>query len=806
MNTRAPHVPLSAASLPTRIRPLTDISHTPVAPLARCLANWRMAWVFSGVMAWTAAAQGQPVATPPAIPSHPVTAEATRITTESAAAPDRRPRIGLVLSGGGARGFAHVGVLKALEAARVPIDVVVGTSMGAIVGGLYAAGMTPQMLEQELMGIPWNTLFERRAPRHALSQQQKEADFELSPIFQIGFRDGEFRIPTGAVSTRSLEWLLRRYTLHTRHLNSFDALPTPFRAVATDMETGEAVVLAEGDLAAALRASMSVPGVFAPLELDGRLLGDGGLVNNLPVDVARALGADVLIAVNIGTPLAGRDSLTGVLGVTMQMINILTEQNVQRSMATLTRHDLLLLPPLGKHTSADFSEAARIAELGNQYAQAVSEALARFAIDPTSYAHWQLARRPASDPPPHALAFVQFEGITAEQAKGLQHLVDTRPGKPLDHQLLTDDLVQLAATGNYDAIDYRLVHDPQTRQEGLVFALSPSAWGPNYLRLGLDLRTDFQGDAGFNLRLHHSQRGMSRHGTVWHSLVEIGNVTGLRTELIQPLGGDRDRFLSLRAGLRRDKVTVYDSGGTALGLYQRNTASASLSHGWTAGRGGNVGTARIGAYLSRRHTDTELVNQTLPTIRQPDLQWTEAGLRLGWIADELDYAHFPQLGYRMAAEASFARRRIAGNTTHFSQLEWQGNRVFSWGPHTLNLFGRVARVGGMPEGSLPELALGGFQQLSGYKVGQVAGNHLALGRVEYYRRLSLNPGVARALFAGGSVEFGNAWQRSSDISLHGIKMGYSLYAAADTGLGPVYLAWVHAKGRSPGIYLFLGKP
>jgi NTE family protein len=278
----------------------------------------------------------------------PMLATVGAVTPPSAAGTSHtgmpRPKIGLVLSGGGARGFAHVGVLKALEAAHVPVDVVVGTSMGAIVGGLYASGMSPQALETELMGVAWDTLFERRTPRQTLSQQRKEADFDLSPVFQIGFRDGEFRVPSGAVSTRSLEWLLRRYTLHTRHLTSFDALPTPFRAVATNMETGEPVVLANGDLAAALRASMSVPGVFAPLEVDGRLLGDGGLVNNLPVDVARALGTDVVIAVNIGTPLAGRESLGSVLGVSAQMINILTEQNVQRSLATLTRHDLLLAP------------------------------------------------------------------------------------------------------------------------------------------------------------------------------------------------------------------------------------------------------------------------------------------------------------------------------------------------------------------------------------------------------------------------------------------------------------------------------
>jgi NTE family protein len=717
-----------------------------------------------------------------------------------------RPKIGLVLSGGGARGFAHVGVLKALEAAHVPVDVVVGTSMGAIVGGLYASGMSPQALETELMGVAWDTLFERRTPRQTLSQQRKEADFDLSPVFQIGFRDGEFRVPSGAVSTRSLEWLLRRYTLHTRQLTSFDALPTPFRAVATNMETGEPVVLANGDLAAALRASMSVPGVFAPLEVDGRLLGDGGLVNNLPVDVARALGADVVIAVNIGTPLAGRESLGSVLGVSAQMINILTEQNVQRSVATLTRHDLLLAPPLGTLTSADFSEAARIAELGAAYAATVSEALARFAIEPQAYAEWQLNRKPGADTLPRALAFIRFDGVSDGQAQQLQRLIDVRPGDPLDHKVLHGDLLQLAASGDYEKVDYRLTPDAATLQEGLVFDLKTTDWGPNYLKLGLDLRTDFQGDAGFNLRLHHSRHWLTPNGTLWNNQLEIGNVTGLRTELVHPLGGDHDRFVALRGSVRREKITVYDGSGTAQGLYARSTATAAIAHGWTAGRGGNLGTARVGVYASRRLIEPELVNHASQTLTQPALQWTEAGLKLGWVADQLDYAHFPQSGYRMAAEATFARRRISGETAHFSQLEWQGNRVFTWGPHTLNVFGRVARAGGMPAGSLPELSLGGFQQLSGYKVGQVAGNHLALGRIEYYHRLAMNPGVARALFMGGSIEVGNAWQRASDIGLQQLKMGYSLYVAADTGLGPVYFGWVHAKSRSPSIYLFLGKP
>src|SRR3990167_9900951 len=258
-----------------------------------------------------------------------------------------RPRVGLVLSGGGARGLSHVGVLKVLEAARVPVDLIVGTAMGAIVGGLYASGMRAAELERELKAVRWDEVFTSRVARQQLSQRRKEEDFEISPLIELGWRDGALQAPRSAVSSRGLESLLRRYTLPVRDIERFDRLPIPFRAIATDMESGAAVVLEQGDLALALRSSMSVPGVFSPTELNGRVLGDGGLVNNLPIDVARALGADVVIAVNIGTPPGGRETLPSAGGGSGQTIKHLTEQNVQRSLATLKPADVLIAPPLG---------------------------------------------------------------------------------------------------------------------------------------------------------------------------------------------------------------------------------------------------------------------------------------------------------------------------------------------------------------------------------------------------------------------------------------------------------------------------
>ncbi|MCW5652912.1 patatin-like phospholipase family protein [Hydrogenophaga sp.] len=730
---------------------------------------------------------------------------------ETGAAAPQRPRVGLVLSGGGARGFAHVGVLKALEAARVPVDLIVGTSMGAIIGGLYASGMTADDLEREILGVEWGNLFDRREPRQMLSQRRKEEDFELSPVLTLGFRDGEFILPSGAISTRSLEMLLRRYTLSTRHLASFDGLPTPFRAVATDMETGKAVVLDHGDLAAALRASMSVPGVFAPLEVDGQLLGDGGLVNNLPVDVARRMGAEVIIAVNIGTPLAGRETLGTVFGVTMQMVNILTEQNVQASIATLTPRDLLLQPPLGQLTSADFGRSRELVQIGNDYARTVGEALARFAVDAPAYQRWAQAREAqekANTGRIGAVASVKFEGVDAARAERLSSTLDIAPGQRLDVPTLERDMQKLAALGDYERVDYSLSRrDDGT--EDLTLRLRENTWGPNYLRLGLDLRTDFQGQGAFNLRISHNRHWLNESGAEWRNRVQLGETLGLYSEIYQPLTLKSDRFVAgyVDASLRR--VELYTESGQTAALVQRQGIQVGLDMGWPMGLLGNVGDMRVGLVAASRKVTPDIIAGVEPEDLVGSLLWTEVGVRAAIIADQLDYANFPSRGYRAKGELVLGRRSFEGVATgssSFTRLEGTATGVKSWGPHTFNVGARFAYASQIPIGAIDEYALGGFQQLSGYRVGQVAGNYLLFGRLTYYQRLPWNVGVARALFVGGSLEAGNAWSQRSDITLRKLRAGSSLFIGADTGIGPLYLSIVSAPRGYTGLYLFLGRP
>ncbi|MDO9237313.1 MAG: patatin-like phospholipase family protein, partial [Aquabacterium sp.] len=310
-------------------------------------------------------------------------------TVALAAEAAARPKVGLVLSGGGARGLTHVGVLKVLERERIPVDVIAGTSMGAIVGGLYASGMDATVVEQEVQRLDWDNVFASRVERREISQRRKEQDFEVSPLFELGVGADGIKAPLGPVSSRGLEAHLRRLTLSSAQVSHFDQLPTPFRAVATDMETGKPVILQSGDLAMALRSSMSVPGLFAPVEVDGRILGDGGLVNNTPIDVARAMGAQRLIVVNIGTPLSKREVLSTLTGVTGQMINILTEQNVQRSLATLQPQDVLIAPVLEDLTAADFNRAREFINLGETQADALVLRMQDLKVSEADYAAWK---------------------------------------------------------------------------------------------------------------------------------------------------------------------------------------------------------------------------------------------------------------------------------------------------------------------------------------------------------------------------------------------------------------------------------
>jgi NTE family protein len=717
-----------------------------------------------------------------------------------------RPRIGLVLSGGGARGLSHVGVLKVLERERVPIDVIAGTSMGAIIGGLYASGMSATQLETELLKVDWDAVFASRVDRQLLSQRRKEEDFEISPVLEIGMRNGELRAPLGALSGRGLESLLRRYTLPVRAVRNFDTLPIPFRAVATDLETGQPVVLSQGDLALALRSSMSVPGVFAPTEVDQRILGDGGLVDNVPVEVARAMGAELLIVVNIGTPLAPRDTLSSVSGLTSQMINILTEQNVQRSLATLKPVDVLINPDLGKLSSSDFAKTRELIALGQQGAEPMAVRLAALGLDATAYAQWREAH-PRPQPPSANLGFIRFEGTEVTNPARFVAQLESQPGQPFDAAKAERDARRLAASGDYMRADYTLVSTPDG--DGLVFDVEDKPWGPHYFRIGLDMQTDFRGGSGFNIKISHNRHWLDANGSEWRNQVQIGQVPRWYTEIYHPLnwtiGISDDWFVSAYAEAQRRDIVDYDNNtGIVQGRFNRKSARFGIDLGqpW-----GELGEVRIGLVQLIQRSTPDIVSVTFTGDSTPTTV-REGGLRVAAVIDQLDFANFPQRGYRIEAEAVSGLRSLNNSVenAHFTRFESSATAVKSWGQHSLNLYARVQRAQAGPVNSLGRYTLGGFHQLSGYRAEQLDGNSVLFGRLTWYRRSLQTPIFTRGGFVGATLEAGNAWPTWRDVSLGDLRTGMSLFVGADTGLGPVYFGLTYAPRGSSGLYLFIGRP
>jgi NTE family protein len=718
-----------------------------------------------------------------------------------------RPRVGLVLSGGGARGLAHVGVLKVLERERIPIDAIAGTSMGAIIGGLYASGMSADELEQEVGRIDWGATFSRRVDRRELSLRRKEEDFGLPPLIELGYRDGAVRAPVGAVSSRELELLLRRLTLPVRSIASFDALPIPFRAVATDLATGEPVVFAQGDLASALRSSMSVPGVFEPTRIDGRVLADGGLVNNIPVDLARAMGAEVLIVVDIGTPLAPRESLDTAVGVALQTVNILTQQNVARSLATLKPTDILIRPDLGELTAADFEKGAEFVGRGREGAERSVGRLSALSVPPADHAAWRQARR-GRLAPPVMLDFVAFEGAKYSHPQRFEDELESKPGTAFDRASAERDARRLAASDDYVRTDYRIAREGD--QEGLVFELAEKSWGPDFLRLGLSLQTDFRGDSSFNLTLGHTRHWLTSNGSEWRNLVQIGEKGILLTELYHPLRINlalrNDWFTAAYAGAERRPIPLYDNtGDTRIRVAEFDNRTVQL--GVDLGRPwSDLGELRLGLHwLSYRTSANDLGAELIELTASQD--FVEGGLRLRVVTDQLDHAHYPTSGYRVVALLAAGRRdRANAGTTGFGRVELTALGAAQIDRH---VFDALALLQGTTRDGLAVIgrySLGGFQRLSGYRRDELNGNVASLLRLGWRTPLTGNVAFARALTVGATFELGNTWPDLGAVRWEGMRTGGSLYVGSDTGLGPVYLGLTYAPRGSLGVNFVVGRP
>ena len=477
----------------------------------------------------------------------------TAPSSDTTATQPPRPKIGLVLSGGGARGAAHIGVLKVLEELRVPVDVIAGTSMGSIIGAAYATGMTVPQMQKAIASITTQTLFNDQPPRQDETMRRKDDD--LLPYFVPELpltRDG-VQLPKGVVTGIALEGELRKLVQVT-NVRSFDDLPIPFRAIATDIGTGEMVVLKEGSVVQAIRASMSVPGAVAPAEVGNRQLVDGGLVRNLPVDIARSMGAEIIIAVNLGTPLLRPDQITSVLTVSLQMINILTEQNVNRSLAEITAQDILILPELGDYSAADFDNLVKTVPIGEAAARKVADRLRALSLPPEQYAAVR-ARQAA----PATVAALTVEAIKVEGTHFVSDAIvlqsmQTRVGEPLNRDTIDLDMRRIFGRGDFETVNYTMQEIDGKRT--LVVLVKEKPWR-NYVRFGLELEAALGDQANFNLLASHRLKYLNSFGGEWRNDVILGSDVLLSTELYQPLSARQYFFVAPHLRYSIDEFDLY---------------------------------------------------------------------------------------------------------------------------------------------------------------------------------------------------------------------------------------------------------
>ena len=457
---------------------------------------------------------------------------------------NERPKIGLALAGGGARGAAHIGILKRLEELRIPVDYIAGTSFGAIVGGLYAAGKSPEELEQIINEVNWNAVFRDKPPREQLSPRRKVEDNMFLVDKLPGIKDGKLKLPTGVIQGQAFYTLIKDLTRNTSSIKNFNNFSPPFRAVATDLETGDAVVIDHGDLATAIRASMSVPAIFAPVEIDGRLLVDGGLANNLPVNVVSDMGAYIVIAVDIGSPFVTREQLDNVLAVAYQLTNFLTRSNTQQQLDSLTDKDILLVPDLQNVESADFENTDKAIDNGYKNALLNSEKLLDLSISEQDYAGYQLYRS-GSIAPKIVVEFVDIETGEDISESLLRKKISQPLNQLLDVDLMNESLGNINGLGYFETVFYDVTE--RDGMNGVTITAKPRSWGPKYLQLGARYSNNLAGDDGLDLRIGYLIAPRGPDGSELSTNLSLGELTGLNTEYFRPLSPDSSYFYALRA-------------------------------------------------------------------------------------------------------------------------------------------------------------------------------------------------------------------------------------------------------------------
>ena len=712
----------------------------------------------------------------------------------------QRPRIGLVLAGGGAKGGAHVGVLKVLEERRVPIDCIAGTSVGALVGAGYAAGLPAAELESFLTGIDWDAVVGGvgRRPREPI--EQKRLGIAASTDFDLGVQDGHIVAPGGLANTSGIDDLLRTFVAGARTVPDFDHLPIPYRAVATDMVTGKMVVLDRGDLATAMRASMAVPGAFAPVAWDRYILADGGQVRNIPIDVARGTCAEVVIVVNLVEPETAPEQLVQAAQLVARSVEVMLEANENVQLATLTERDLRIDVPMGDIGSADFQRVPETIPLGEAAARRVSARLAEYALPETEYIAWRKSVTTRQDLEAR-VAEVRFEGLERVNPEYLRSFTTIEPGDDVDVEAISDDAMRMSALDDVDSVAYRLEGD--AANPTLVWLPRESSLGPDVLSPSVGAYASGGGDLKFLLGAQYVRHWLNDRGGQWRTALQVGYESLLRTSWYQPFDVAQRYFMEPTLLASRAIEDVYVDA-ERVAVYRFIDVGGGVDFGVNLGRSGQL---RIGYLNNERRVDVQTGVSSLPPIDQRigDVDARDAGMVAGAMYDSRDQDAFARHG--LAAELQYLQSNESlGADRDWSRVEAGIRSAVPVGKHAIWL----TLAGGTDLGSdsLPAdraFSLGGPRTLPAYQFDELRVRRYWLADVSFlWRLVDLVAVRDLALYGGFAVQAAGLYDRVDRVG-DGEVYSASAYVGAPTPFG-VFTLGIGGAADSRAYWLSLGRP
>ena len=734
----------------------------------------------------------------------------------------KRPTVAVVLAGGGAKGAAHIGVLKALEEMQIPVDYITGTSMGAYVGGLYATGMSADEIESFIYTVDWNRGYRDRVNRSDRRVRDKEYEDRYQLNTDLGLGWGEIKARKGVVQGQNMLRILRETTGNLSPLDSFDNLAIPYRSVATDIIDLEEVVIDHGHLVDAMMASMSVPGALPPYEVDGRMLVDGGVTNNMPVDVARAMGADIVIAVDISTNYKSKEDFTNFLAAADQLSNYLVQRSTQEQAATLTDDDFFLRPDVGQMETTEFDKMPTAYHAGYEATRQYTDQLSKLSLSNADYQHYiddkQKARKQLKHGDKTVVDKVVINNNTHYSDKLIANRLNLDSGKILKTSEIESQVKDLYALDRFELVTYEFGN--VDGEDQLQVDVNEKSWGPNYLNFRFYLEDDFATESQYSIGMSANFTDINSHGAELRTNVEMGTDKLIEAELYSPFFSSQKLFTSASLVYSNQKrnlpANIDDIEEPTLDVtkdylpmtYQEYIGELALGYQPTLWQEFKVGA---------RYTDGDVEVASLPSLGSGG--YTRIGGFMSYRLDTLDNFSLPTKGYFVDLEylvshddfdndSSLADSEFNSESDTVYEISANVMAAQSIEKHTL-----VAKFDfGMVESKnsvfpIDPKELGGFLNLSGIPRNSLIGQNLAYGSLIYrYKWFENDFGLFKSPFyVGASIEHGGVWS-NNDLNIDEAPMftAGSVFAGVDSPLGPIILAYGRTEDNYDSVYLIIG--